>query len=79
MTSLTRISLVARPEISTRKKKKTTTLQAFLTPHFSKKLPSRSADPGSANAASECERWLAGFLEDDVVNVGGENVLFLCS
>lgn len=79
MTSLTRISLVARPEISTRKKKKTTTLQAFLTPHFSKKLPSRSADPGSANAASECERSLAGFLEDDVVNVGDENVLFLCS
>ena len=41
MTSLTRISLFARPEISTRKrkKKKRKTLQAFLTPHFSKKAP----------------------------------------
>lgn len=50
MTSPPRLSrLVARPEISTENPK---TLQAFLTPHFSR-LSSRSADPGSANAASD--------------------------
>lgn len=44
-----RMSLVARPEISTKKKQ---TLQAFLTPYFLR-LSSCSVDPGSANAASD--------------------------